>query len=1064
MTTPPRLVLLLVSAVLAATGLAALPAAAEPPGPVKQLDKADRGRIAEARGAGQSTVTLVVAAEQDRAAAAETELRELGGVVRAAEPAVGYLKVELPAEQAERAAALASVKAVDVEHLVHREDPRPAGAEQPLPQPPPGPLTPRANPYLPTRDIGAADFPADGRGVLVAILDSGVDLDHPALATTSTGERKIVDWHNANAPGSGDGGWVEMTTKFHNGRFREQDRDWVAPAGGGPFSFGLLTEVAGDLGAKNSEVGGDLNRDGDRVDSWGVLQDTASKQVRVDLNGDRDFTNDRPMTDYKAGYDVGHFGVDRPDTPVLDRIAFVVQTDRSTYDGKATPHVNIGVAGGLHGSHVAGIAAGHKLFGGAMAGAAPGAQLMSVKACLASPGCTNSGLLDGVLYAARNGADIVNISIGGLPALNDGDDAAAALYNRTIAEYKMQLVIAAGNDGAGANTVGEPGATVDAVTVGSSITAETWLSNYGSVTPVRQGLHSYSSRGPAEDGGFKPNIIAPGAAISTVPQWQEASSIPGTYPLPAGYAMLNGTSMAAPQATGGAALLIGAHKARHGSRPDPAALRNAIYSTAKFLPNLGAYEQGAGLLNVPAAFLALQRGPAPETIKAEVPVRTVLSGELAKPHVGAGIHDREGVSVGTAYTRTYTLTRTTGTANRAWHRVEWVGDDGTFSSASGVRLPLNEPVKLDVTINPRTAGAHSALLRIDNPATPGVDLVTLNTVFAPLELSAANGFTASGSGEVGRNGSRSTFVRVPEGATGLKIDLAGGGAPGQGQLRFQPFTPSGLPYEKTGSVLCYQPDAGGGCPTGAPASRTVLSPMPGVWEIVVDARRTSDALTAPFTVTAAALSIKVQPDPDVLTSVTRGEPQAREYRLHSTMAPFTGRLTGGPMGSARPLRPTIATGAQQSHELTVPEGATSLTVRTGNPADPGADLDLVVFDCSSGDCVQAGASAGSSAAEEVTIDNPRAGRWRAVVDGYAIPSGSTEYDYLDRYAAPSLGVVEVTDEDRLRETGSQWTVSGQVIARSGLTEGRELRGELRVRTTAEGVAAVGGVEVRAVSG
>ena len=34
---------------------------------------------------------------------------------------------------------------------------------------------------------------ADGRGIVVAILDTGIELEHPALQTTSTGEPKIID-------------------------------------------------------------------------------------------------------------------------------------------------------------------------------------------------------------------------------------------------------------------------------------------------------------------------------------------------------------------------------------------------------------------------------------------------------------------------------------------------------------------------------------------------------------------------------------------------------------------------------------------------------------------------------------------------------------------------------------------------------------------------------------------------------------------------------------------------------------------------------------------------------
>src|SRR5262249_13626853 len=160
------------------------------------------------------------------------------------------------------------------------------------------------------------------------------------------------------------------------------------------------------------------DRDGIRGESIGVLQDRTTKQVYVDVDQDGDFTNETPMIDFKVNRDVGHFGTDNPATGVVERVPFVVVTDRSVYDpnSDAGSVVDIGIAGAQHGTHVAGIAAGNGLFGGAMSGAAPGAQLMAVKVCLTTASCTSSGLIDGVLYAAHNGAEVVNISIGGLPA------------------------------------------------------------------------------------------------------------------------------------------------------------------------------------------------------------------------------------------------------------------------------------------------------------------------------------------------------------------------------------------------------------------------------------------------------------------------------------------------------------------------------------------------------------------------------------------------------------------------------------------------------------------------
>ena len=65
--------------------------------------------------------------------------------------------------------------------------------------------------------------------------------------------------------------------------------------------------------------------------------------------------------------------------------------------------------------------------------------------------------------------------------------------------------------------------------------------------PVRGQPARFSSRGPGEDGGFKPKLVAPGSAISSTPQWQAGQPVAGTYTLPPGYAMFNGTSMASPR-------------------------------------------------------------------------------------------------------------------------------------------------------------------------------------------------------------------------------------------------------------------------------------------------------------------------------------------------------------------------------------------------------------------------------------------------------------------------------------------------------------------------------------
>lgn len=1046
-------------------------AAAHPhPKSDKDLGEPDRERLAAAQRAGKKTVTLLVAAEPNKMSAAADQLRALGGVVLKTDGAVDYLKVEIPTGKAEQAARLSAVEAVDIDGLIPIDDPQPEGTQQPAPQTPPGPNTPRVNPYLPTGDTQAAQFGLanpqwDGRGTKIAVLDSGIDLDAPALQTTTTGQHKIVDWYNANSPASGDATWISTSGRF-NGTFTASSRSWIAPATGGPYAFGLLREAAGELA--QGELGGDIDRDGVGNESIGVLQDRTTKQVYVDIDQDGDFTDQTPMIDFKVNRDFAFLGTDNPATAVIERVPFVVVTDRSVYDpnSDAGSVVNLGIAGAQHGTHVAGITAANGLFGGAMSGAAPGAQLMAVKVCLTTTSCTSSGLIDGVLYAANNGADVVNISIGGLPALNDGNNARALLYNRTIDEFNMQIFISAGNSGAGANSVGDPSVATNSISVGSYITRETWLSNYGSDPLNDKWLHPFSSRGPREDGGFKPDIVAPGAAISTTPRWQAGGPVPGTYTLPPGYSMLNGTSMAAPQAAGAAALLVSAYKATFGSRPTALALRSAIRSSATYQPQLGAYEQGAGLFAVTAAWDQLRAGQQPHAITATVPVSTVLSGQLATPNVGVGIHDREGVTLGVKYNRTYTLTRTSGPAKPVAFQVRWIGNDGTFNSRTKVSLPLNEPVDFAVQINPASPGAHSSVLQLDDSSTPGVDLITMNAVFVPHAFTAANAYTFQASGTVGRNTTRSYFVRVPVGASALKVDMTGGGAgAGDGQIRFLRYTPQGLPLDSNSSLSCYDPDAGAGCANGTPHSRTVVNPLPGVWELVVEARRTSDVLQAPFGLTATVLGTSITPNPDVVPSATIGTPLVRSYTVANQLAGFTGRLVGGgALASTQTQRPTIAHLAQQSFDVVLPAGVTSYTVRTGNASDLRADIDLLVFRCSTPTtCVLVGSSGGATAVEQVTLVNPAASLYRIEVDGFSVPSGSTAYDLVDSYVSPALGSLTSNDANAVHPSGSSWTPTATLTVAAQPGAGRTITGTLTVQTDGGATVGSGSLVVQSVS-
>ncbi|MFI7575199.1 S8 family serine peptidase [Micromonospora sp. NPDC049497] len=1062
------------SAVTVAGGAATASAAPSGPDtapatPVEVLGSHDAKLLAEAEAEKAPTVTLIVATDKGEAKDVAEDLKGLGAAVTERYDTIGYVLAKVPTDKVVKAATLPGVSAVDLDEKIQRPDPKPEAApsgrkaaEQGTTLPGPSDATRAANPYMPTNETGAVRFVEqhpewDGRGVTIGIMDSGVDLDHPALQTTTTGERKIVDWVTATDPLE-DATWRAMNTEVAGPSFTIAGATWTAPAG--TYRFNLFRESI----TAGSEPGGDVNRDGDTTDAWGVLYNPTTHDIWVDVNQNNDFTDEALMRPYKEKFDVGHFGTDNPATEVRDQMPFVVEyrEDVPTSSGPID-FVNIGIVEDAHGSHVAGITAANDMLGNdAFDGAAPGAKLVSARACTWGGGCTYAALTTGMADLVINRkVDVVNMSIGGLPALNDGNNARAELYNNLITTYGVQLVISAGNSGPGLNTVGDPSVAANVISTAASISKDTWLANYGSVVRAKNALFNFSSRGPREDGGFKPNIAAPGSAISTIPAWQPGGPVAEAgYGLPAGYGMLNGTSMASPQAAGAAALLLSAAKATD-KGVTPAALRRALYSSAKPIAGVPTYGQGYGMVNVPGAWNLLRKGVETRSYTSEAPVCTVLSEQLGTPNRGTGVYNRcasaeGGQTVGQSKTYQVTLTRTSGPARGVKHNITLRGNDGTFTAPKTVWLPLNKAVTVTVKAKPKTAGAHGALMLVDDPATNTVDFEVSLVVVASTDTRKPD-YAFSARGSVDRNGFTSYFVTVPEGAGALQVNLAGI-ATGS-QTRFIAFNPYGVPVESTSSLVCYTnfSDANA-C---KPQERDYQNPIPGVWEIEVESRRTSPSLNNPFQLMARIQGVAVEPAVVELPAVDAGEATAVTWNVTNTFGPVSVTGQGGPLSSVRDERPTIAEGASQEYLVEVPADASQFTARIGNPANASADLDLYVFL----GATRVGFAADGDSEEAVTLTNPAAGTYRVVVEGYAVDGagGSTAYDYRDSFSAAALGSLATPATPLTLANGDTATLTGTVTALSTPAAGRKLYGELAVVTTEGAVVGRGAVSIGAVN-
>ncbi|BCL20478.1 S8 family serine peptidase [Streptomyces tuirus] len=1042
-----------------------------------KLGSDDADLLAEAKADGDKTVTMMIATAPGKTEQVAGQLDAVkGGSVGRADDKLGYVRATVPTAKADSAIAaaakLSSVHGIDLREEIPLDDPTPSADTAKGAQaakgtyPAPGRKTPAENPYNPSFETGAVDFvedhpKADGRGVTIGILDSGVDLGHPALQKTTTGERKIVDWVTATDPIiDGDSTWRPMVTAVSGPAFTYQGQSYKAPAGS--YAVSLFRESY----TTGGDAKGDANRDGDTTDVWGVLYDAATGTVRVDLNNNNDFGDDAPMKPYKDGHQVGYFGTDNPATDIAERQPFVVEIRKDvpmdplggSWVGRKSDFVNIGVIESEHGTHVAGITAANGLFGGKMNGAAPGAKLVSSRACTWSGGCTNVALTEGMIdLVTKRGVDIVNMSIGGLPALNDGNNARSELYTRLIDTYGVQLVISAGNSGPGANTIGDPALADKVISVGASVSKETWAANYGSVVEKKYAMMPFSSRGPREDGGFTPTLAAPGAAINTTQTWLPGGPVAEAgYTLPAGYSMLQGTSMASPQATGASALLISAAKQKKIDLT-PATLRTALTSTADHIKGVQAYEEGAGLINIPDAWDSIRDDATAHTYTVKAPVDTAIDQFLKTPGFGTGLYDREGgLKAGQKKTYEITLTRTSGADKAIRHELHFENNaGGTFRvvGSDEVKLPLNQPVTVKVQAAPRSAGLKSAILEVDDPKTEGIDRQVLSTVVVSTPLK----FTTSAKDSVQRNSSHHYFVTVPEGAKTLEVAMSG--LKDKSQTRFISIHPYGVPSDPTSTINCY-PNYSNPANTCRPDVRSYADPQPGVWEIEVESRRTSPLLDNPYQLDVAVLGAAFDPETVTVPEAKVGTPAAASWKVTNGFAALDGKLVGGPLGSAKAARPAIKQGETQTTTVEVPAGAKSLDVAIGGVSDNAADLDLAVYDASG---TQVGSSADGDSEESVSIPSPAAGKYSIEVVGYSVPAGTTEYDYQDVFFSASLGSVTVDGSAPVKlGTGDSATVSGSVTAAAAAPEGREFFGQVQLVNARGTVAGVGSVKIETV--
>ncbi|HUL02915.1 MAG TPA: S8 family serine peptidase [Gemmatimonadales bacterium] len=257
------------------------------------------------------------------------------------------------------------------------------------------------------------------------------------------------------------------------------------------------------------------------------------------------------------------------------------------------------------------------------AGVTSKTTLVAVKVCGYIDECPFSSILNGVIYGADNGADVMNLSLGGsFPRMGNG--ALIRLINKTFlyAHRKgVTIVVSAGNeatdldhdgpvydsfcDSPGVICVSATGPLTDA----NATNPDPNLARTGPFTDIDSpayftnfGRRAIDVAAPGGNSSFGDPLPAPaGRDVFVWAACSQTSLLIGCFSSPLFIVGAQGTSMSAPHVTGTAALLVG----RFGRNPDR--IKQRIEETADDVATRGtAAFFGHGRINVARAVGALK--------------------------------------------------------------------------------------------------------------------------------------------------------------------------------------------------------------------------------------------------------------------------------------------------------------------------------------------------------------------------------------------------------------------------------------------------------------------------
>jgi subtilisin-like proprotein convertase family protein len=350
--------------------------------------------------------------------------------------------------------------------------------------------------------------------------------------------------------------------------------------------------------------------------AWHEARFSSPFSFAIDVT-DSGVDNGTPTPDHPDFYELGS------PSSFPDRINY-----QTNYSGDPTIRDCTG-----HGTNVASIAAGYNSGGGANAdtegfsyglGVAPRAEIGSSKLFRCNGTAPGSFSPSAMASAAYTGdARVSNNSWGSGTLLGWGSyTARSAEYDQLVRDaqsgtggnQQMVEVFAAGNDGdaiagdenEGYGSIAAEGSAKNVITVGASegvraSGTDGCLTTDSDANSARD-IVNFSSRGPTDDGRLKPDLVAPGTHVTGAQPPAGTPPFTGvcTASFATNYSLVSGTSQAAPQVAGAAALVRERFGPILGSAPSPAMTKALLINSATDLAG-GDNGKGAAIAGGPNA-------------------------------------------------------------------------------------------------------------------------------------------------------------------------------------------------------------------------------------------------------------------------------------------------------------------------------------------------------------------------------------------------------------------------------------------------------------------------------